>query len=1087
MPRKSHLQTVVVFAFMLLFGLGVQQAWAVSCGTATSLTRKPTSADNLCVASSMDTAIGFKVYSDNQIQGWRWRCKDSNANSVGCSTIVTAQTPTVAPMLCNAGAPVIYGTTDYNYNTYPVSTNALGSIPASYPVQRIGNLCWFSKNLSIGNTVYQDFSKNQPAMHNDGIIERYCRYIEGYGWYCYTVGGFYTYNEATNWYYNGGGKLDGVQGICPAGWRLPTADDVIDTINVLGGPSYAYASLNIGTVFNAINYDEFYQGGWPHYDNGSTSRFGYWVNNYAKTGTNIGGEMYFDSNTGTVSYRDLARGSHNTGYSNNVAEGDAKLVRCVKDIINVTCGEANGKRDTLANLSVYADTKPYKLCQPGTLIDSPQDEGNFVTWSCAANEKGVSKISCSAIKPVTPVLNDCSCGSANGSKQYALSLSAADPAICNPAGKCGLSWNSITDTGWNWTCLGMYGAKNSSPCHVDKIFDCACGSADKQKYPSLLGTEANICSDAQNCSVAFAPNKAGTGWDWTCNSKTGGKNSASCHADKATDCACGVADKQKYKSLLGTEANLCSDANSCKAAFAPNKAGTGWDWTCNSLNGGKPSPLPLCHADKIVDCGCGTANGSSQYALGGGTLCSPSDGISVDKCGYTMTSDTIDKWAWTCASKNGGTGGSCSALKKIDCSCGSKSGPTALSSLSATDTGLCGSSAACAVSAFTALPAGQPATSWSWTCPGVNGGTGATNCGAQKLTPVSPPMCGSADGGVVAHPLSITAASPDLCASGSLKDNKITTYTNDNKCMRWEWQCQAPGQTGNTVTSNICSASSDECGSSVSSCDNNCTGVIKDKGGNLYHKTVINGQCWLQENMNVGTQLNLGTPQSDTQLFQKYCANNLSVNCLNYGGLYQWAEALKLPAVCNTTAGANNPDCKVDKDQQGICPDGFNPTTEKWVVPTDEDWAKLESGLADPGAYCDPKRTAEGCSKAGERLKRLKGYPFWQGVLGGYASTGFSQFGTQGTYWSSTPTVSATPAAVVRTISGGSESVTRSALSAQNAASVRCIQHCCASTRWCYDANGDGKGNPYLYKDACEQPAGYVKDCSDIYDFNPCN
>jgi uncharacterized protein (TIGR02145 family) len=85
--------------------------------------------------------------------------------------------------------------------------------------------------------------------------------------------------------------------------------------------------------------------------------------------------------------------------------------------------------------------------------------------------------------------------------------------------------------------------------------------------------------------------------------------------------------------------------------------------------------------------------------------------------------------------------------------------------------------------------------------------------------------------------------------------------------------------------------------------------------GKTYHTVQIGNQCWLKENLDVGTMISSSTSADSMQnngILEKYCYENNPVNCTSYGGLYQWNEAMQY----STTPGT-----------QGICPGG-------WHVPT---------------------------------------------------------------------------------------------------------------------------------------------------------
>jgi len=106
------------------------------------------------------------------------------------------------------------------------------------------------------------------------------------------------------------------------------------------------------------------------------------------------------------------------------------------------------------------------------------------------------------------------------------------------------------------------------------------------------------------------------------------------------------------------------------------------------------------------------------------------------------------------------------------------------------------------------------------------------------------------------------------------------------------------------------------------------------------YETVLIGtgdtaQCWLKENLNVGTRVDGTREQNNTARIEKYCYDNNENNCSEnkFGGLYQWAEAMGLPYNCNSL----DVDCRANvvSPHQGICPSG-------WHIPTHSEWVKLE-------------------------------------------------------------------------------------------------------------------------------------------------
>lgn len=102
-----------------------------------------------------------------------------------------------------------------------------------------------------------------------------------------------------------------------------------------------------------------------------------------------------------------------------------------------------------------------------------------------------------------------------------------------------------------------------------------------------------------------------------------------------------------------------------------------------------------------------------------------------------------------------------------------------------------------------------------------------------------------------------------------------------------------------------------------------------DVGGAYYNTIVIGAQCWMKENLNVGTTINGSVNQTNNGVIEKYYHNNDSITSLNlgWGALYQWDEAMQYV----TTPGT-----------QGICPTG-------WHIPTLEEFATLSTFVGGNG------------------------------------------------------------------------------------------------------------------------------------------
>jgi len=164
-------------------------------------------------------------------------------------------------------------------------------------------------------------------------------------------------------------------------------------------------------------------------------------------------------------------------------------------------------------------------------------------------------------------------------------------------------------------------------------------------------------------------------------------------------------------------------------------------------------------------------------------------------------------------------------------------------------------------------------------------------------------------------------------------------------------------------------------------------------GGKVYYTVLIGNQCWMQENLNIGTMILAGVEMQDNNLIEKYCYDDDPENCNKYGALYQWNEVMQYTVQSGT---------------QGICPDG-------WHIPTDDDWKVLEGTVDTKYGVGDSEwdKTGFRGRDAGKNLKTISG---WGGttlgtdkygfsaVPGGLLSTGGNYYSVDGaTYiWSST-------------------------------------------------------------------------------------
>lgn len=132
-----------------------------------------------------------------------------------------------------ANGLTVFCTTDNKFFTYILADNewkeiafGSGSIPGPfiscgdyltdsrdgqfYATTQIGTQCWMAENLNIGNMISGTVNQS-----DNGTIEKYC--YNDITSNCDTYGGLYLWHEAMQYVTSAG-----TQGICPAGWHIPT-------------------------------------------------------------------------------------------------------------------------------------------------------------------------------------------------------------------------------------------------------------------------------------------------------------------------------------------------------------------------------------------------------------------------------------------------------------------------------------------------------------------------------------------------------------------------------------------------------------------------------------------------------------------------------------------------------------------------------------------------------------------------------------------------------------------------------------------------------------------------------------------------
>lgn len=216
--------------------------------------------------------------------------------------------------------------------------------------------------------------------------------------------------------------------------------------------------------------------------------------------------------------------------------------------------------------------------------------------------------------------------------------------------------------------------------------------------------------------------------------------------------------------------------------------------------------------------------------------------------------------------------------------------------------------------------------------------------------------------------------------------------------------------------------------SNISCPDWQCGDILTYQGED-YSTVLIGSQCWMAENLNVGTFINSTVNQTNNGTIEKYCYNNDNANCLIYGGLYKWNEMMKYTNI---------------ESSQGICPSG-------WHIPSDYELKTLEIFLGMTPSEADmtgPRGTNQGSQLAGNEVLWVDGAldldamfdsSGFKGLPSGFnASQSFFGLNNDAHFWSSTELNST---AWVRHLDWWNSGVRRFNEDKLGGYSVRCIKN----------------------------------------------
>ena len=197
-----------------------------------------------------------------------------------------------------------------------------------------------------------------------------------------------------------------------------------------------------------------------------------------------------------------------------------------------------------------------------------------------------------------------------------------------------------------------------------------------------------------------------------------------------------------------------------------------------------------------------------------------------------------------------------------------------------------------------------------------------------------------------------------------------------------------------------------------------CGEIFLDtRDGQIYNTVQIGEQCWMAENLNIGTMINGSQNMIDDGIIEKYCYDNDPANCETYGGLYQWDEMMQY--ITDTTT-------------QGICP-------TDWHLPTDDEWKILEGTVDSQYGVGDPEWNGTGFRgyDAGTNLKQGGSSGYEVLMAGWYASGFFFVIGSHAYFFSSSE--DSCTLAWCRDLFVGNSTVGREKVNKFYGFSVRCL------------------------------------------------
>ncbi|MCX6271607.1 MAG: hypothetical protein NTU44_10375, partial [Bacteroidetes bacterium] len=185
----------------------------------------------------------------------------------------------------------------------------------TYNTVKIGSQCWFKENLNIGTMI------NAPTYQsNNGTIEKFC-YLNNVA-NCDVYGGFYQWDEMMAYT-----SAEGGQGICPAGWHIPTDSELCTMLTFLDPTVNCSSTGMIGTNVGGLM-RETGTTHWSSTNSGVTNSSGFTSIGSGYWGDYSGTSTFYSFNL-TSYIRTSSSTSSTSSWSYYLTAGDNRIYRFI--------------------------------------------------------------------------------------------------------------------------------------------------------------------------------------------------------------------------------------------------------------------------------------------------------------------------------------------------------------------------------------------------------------------------------------------------------------------------------------------------------------------------------------------------------------------------------------------------------------------------------------------------------------------------------------------------------------------------------------------------------------------------------------